>query len=134
MFTQLHPDSRFAYVSLKWDENDEVERFVGNVKRGCVYDDVLQAHHITEQMVLDLRDADKDKSSQAFSSMVILVKKNICWDELSNRIPSRAELDIAQNIVTNLKALKPEQIQALVSHSEWLSEVQIRLYLPFLIQ
>jgi NTE family protein len=85
-------------------------------------------------MVLDLRDADKDKSSQAFSSMVILVKKNICWDELSNRIPSRAELDIAQNIVTNLKALKPEQIQALVSHSEWLSEVQIRLYLPFLIQ
>ena len=59
MFTQLHPDSRFAYVALKWDENDEVERFVNNVKRGYVYDDVLQAHHITEQMVLDLRDADK---------------------------------------------------------------------------
>lgn len=134
MFTQLHPNSRFAYVALKWDENDEVERFVSNVKRGYVYDDVLQAHHITEQMVSDLRDADKDKSSQAFSSMVTLVKTNICWEELSNRIPSRAELDIAQNVGTNLKALKPEQIQALVSHSEWLSEVQIRLYLPHLLK
>ena len=134
MFTQLHPDSRFAYVALKWDENDEVERFVSNVKRGAVYEDVLQAHHITEQMLSEMNDKDKDKGNHAFAKMVEHVKSNIGWDELRNKIPSKEVLNVAQSVGTNLKALSPEQIQALIAHSEWLSEVQIRLYLPFLIK
>lgn len=133
MFTQLHPDSRFAYVALKWDENDEVERFVKNVRRGNIYDDVLLAHHITEQMVAELRDADKTISGHAFDSMVNHVKANIGWEALAKKIPSKEKLAIAQAVGTNLKALKQEQIDALIAHSEWLSEVQIRLYLPFLI-
>lgn len=133
MFTQLHPDSRFAYVALKWDENDEVERFVKNVRRGNIYDDVLLAHHITEQMVAELRDADKTISEHAFVSMVSYVKANIGWDVLAQKTPSKEKLLIAQTVGTNLKALKQEQIDALIAHSEWLSEVQIRLYMPFLI-
>lgn len=134
MFTQLHPDSRFAYVALKWDENDEVERFVKNVRSGNIYDDVLLAHHITEQMVAELRDADKTISEHAFVSMVSHVKANIGWDVLAKKIPSKKKLLIAQTVGTNLKALKQEQIDALIAHSEWLSEVQIRLYMPFLIK
>ena len=133
MFTQLHPDSRFAYVALKWDENDEVERFVNDIKKGHVYDDVLKAHRITEQMVTDLKSTDKDVCSQAFSNVVKQVKSNIGWERLSSKIPPRAVLDIAQAVGTNLKALKKEQIEALIAHSEWLSEIQTRLYLPFLI-
>lgn len=133
MFTQLHPNSRFAYIALKWDKNDEVERFVNNVRNGNVYDEVISAHHITEQMVNDLKSADKDEREQAFSTMVDWVKYNIGWEELSQKTPSRAKLDIAQSVSTNLKALKPEQIDALIAHSEWLGEVQVRLYLPFLL-
>ena len=133
MFTQLHPDSRFAYVALKWDENDEVERFVNDIKKGHVYDDALKAHRIREQMVTDLKSTDKDVCSQAFSDVVKQVKSNIGWERLSSMIPPRAVLDIAQAVGTNLKALKEEQIDALIAHSEWLSEIQTRLYLPFLI-
>ena len=133
MFTQLHPDSRFAYVALKWDENDEVERFVNDIIKDHVYDDVLKAHQITEQMIVDLKSADKGVSSQAFSTVVKHVKSNIGWDELSSKTPSREVLDIAQSVGTNLKNLKKEQIEALIAHSEWLSEIQVKLYLPFLV-
>lgn len=132
MFTQLHPDSRFAYIALKWDENDEVERFVIDVKKDHVYDDVLKAHHITDYMIKDLKSDDKAVCTRAFTSVVKQVKSNIGWDELSFKIPPREVLNIAQTVGTNLKALKSEQINALIAHSEWLSEVQIRLYLPFL--
>ena len=133
MFTQFHPNSRFAYIALKWDENDEVERFVSNVKRGFVYKDVLSAHHITEQMVCELKSKDKEVSNMSFTKMVELVKSNIGWYELRSKIPSRKVLDLAQSVSTNLKALKKKQISALIAHSEWLSEVQVRLYLPFLL-
>ena len=133
MFTQLHSDSRFAYVALKWDENDEVERFVNDIKKDHVYEDVLKAHYITEQMVADLKSDDKAVSARTFSALVKQVKTNIGWDELSSMIPPREVLNIAQAVGTNLKALKKEQINALIAHSEWLSEIQIRLYLPFLI-
>lgn len=133
MFTKLHPDSRFAYVVLKWDENDEVERFVNDIKKDLVYDDVLIAHHITERMVADLKSTDKSISSQTFSALVKQVKTNIGWDELSSKIPPKEVLDIAQSVGTNLKSLKIEQINALIAHSEWLSEIQVRLYLPFLV-
>lgn len=133
MFSQLHPDCRFAYVALKWDEKDEVERFVNNVKNGHVQDDILKSHRITDEMVADLKSTEKSVSTQAFISVVKLVKSNINWDELSSQSPSKAVHDIAKSVGTNLKALSIEQIQALISHSEWLSEVQIRLYLPMLI-
>lgn len=133
MFTQLHPDSRFAYVALKWDDNDEVERFVHDIKKDHVYDDVLKAHHITEQMVADLKSANKSISSQAFSDVVKQVKTNISWDELSVKIPPRDVIDIAQSVGTNLKSLQKEQIEALIAHSEWLTEIQVKLYLPFLV-
>lgn len=134
MFTDLHPDSRFAYVALKWDDNTEVERFVTDIKKGLVNDDVLCAHRITEEMLTSLKSADKTESSKAFKVIVNQVKENIHWDELSSKIPSRETLDIAQSVGTNLRALKKKEINALIAHSEWLSEIQIRIYLPFLIR
>lgn len=133
MFTDLHPDSRFAYVALKWDDNTEVERFVADIKKGLVHDDVLSAHHISEEMLTALKSSDKTESFEAFKVIVNQVKENIHWDALSSKIPSRKILDIAQSVGTNLKSLKPKQINALIAHSEWLSEIQIRIYLPFLI-
>jgi NTE family protein len=133
MFSDLHPNSRFAYVALKWDEHREVERFVEDIKKGQVHEEVLAAHHISPEQLAALKSADKSESAKAFEEMVYQVKENIHWDELSAKIPSRETLDIAQAVGTNLTALTPEQINALIAHSEWLSEVQIRIYLPFLI-
>ena len=48
------------------------------------------------------------------------------------RIPQNHS--IAEKVGTNLIGISQKKINALIEHSEWMTEVQIRLHLPFLIQ
>jgi NTE family protein len=61
-------------------------------------------------------------------------KTSIGWDELIQRAPSKAQYDLAYSIGTNLIALFKEKINALSAYSEWMTEVQIRSYLPQLVR
>ena len=69
--------------------------------------------------------------SVAFEEILAIVKKNIGWDDLVKSIPKSHS--IATNVCTNLIGLSEKKINALIEHSEWMTEVQIRLHLPFLI-
>jgi NTE family protein len=53
--------------------------------------------------------------------------------ELEAIMPTKKEHDTAKAVGTNLTSLKEKQIEALIKHSNWLTEVQVRLYLPYLI-
>ncbi len=48
--------------------------------------------------------------------------------------PSAESLDIARHVGTSLVALSTSKIEALIAHSAWLAELQVRLYLPMLIE
>ena len=40
---------------------------------------------------------------------------------------------IARSVETNLTALSHKEIESLIEHSAWLTEVQVRLYMPMLL-
>lgn len=121
----------YAYTDLMWTDYDNFPvRFVKNVKSGFIPKSVLDAHGITDAMLLRLKN--KDTSEEAFKEIRCLVEKNIGWNELSQRKPKNQK--IAANVSTNLISLKQKQIDALIEHSEWMTEVQVRMHLPFLVK
>ena len=112
-----------------WTAYDDFPiRFVKNIKAGYIHQSVLDAHGITNDMILRLKN--KNKSDEAFNEILCLVEKNIGWEEFLQRKPKRQE--IAAKVGTNLIGLKMKQINALIEHSEWMTEVQVRMHLPFL--
>lgn len=81
-------------------------------------------------IISDAGNSKIDTSEEAFNEILCLVEKNIGWEELLQRKPKRQE--IAAKVGTNLIGLKMKQINALIEHSEWMTEVQVRMHLPFL--
>jgi cell division septal protein FtsQ len=61
------------------------------------------------------------------------VKRSILWDDLEKIKPSSTEIKIAKKVGTNLIGLSPQKIESLIKFAEWMATVQIRLYLPNLL-
>lgn len=121
----------YAYNDLMWDEYESFpRRFVQNIKAGYITKQVLDAHGITNEMFSRLGDV--QTSEDAFNEILSLVEKNIGWEQLLQRVPKQHA--VAVKVCTNLIGLADEKINALIEHSEWMTEVQVRLHLPFLVK
>lgn len=121
----------YAYNDLMWDEYESFpRRFVQNIKAGYITKQVLDAHGITNEMFSRLGDVQTSKD--AFNEILSLVEKNIGWEQLLQRVPKQHA--VAVKVCTNLIGLADEKINALIEHSEWMTEVQVRLHLPFLVK
>lgn len=121
----------YAYNDLMWNDYESFpKRFVQNIKAGYITKQVTDFHGITENMISRLRN--NQMSEDAYKEILLLIEKNIGWEKLVNRIPQNHK--IAEKVGTNLTGLSQKETKALIEHSEWMTEVQIRLHLPFLIQ
>lgn len=121
----------FVYVPLEWECSTRlIQGFVTNLKEGNVHPDVWQAHAITEKEITNLKGAE---SKAAQETIIEKVKNAIHWSELEQKIPLQESEQIARSVGTNLTALSHKEIESLTEHSAWLTEVQIRLYMPMLV-
>ena len=121
----------YVYNDLMWKDYENFpKRFVQNVKAGYISKQIADFHGITNDMISQLRN--NQTSEDAFKEVLLLVENNIGWEKLVKRIPQNHS--IAEKVGTNLIGLTQKKINALIEHSEWMTEVQIRLHLPFLIQ
>ena len=129
----MQPDNprEYAYNDLMWDEYETFPwRFVQNIKAGYITKQVLDAHGITNEMLSQLSDV--QTSEDAFKEILSLVEKNIGWQQLLQRVPKNHT--VAVKVCTNLVGLTDKKINALIEHSEWMTEVQVRMHLPFLLK
>lgn len=124
----------FAYIPLEWDcDHLLLEGFVNNLRDNNVHPDVWSAHGITEEEVTRLREAKGKEDSEIYLHLLKKLEESIGWSELQQRFPSSEKERIARSVGTSLTALSLEQIHALIAHSEALTEIQIRLYMPMLL-
>lgn len=120
----------FAYVSLSWgDWNSMPSRFMYNVLKGNVSDLVLHCHGIPLSLVQQAQN--KDISAQ--NKIIELYKESINWESLLKEAQSEYNHKKALSICTNLIPLSDKEINVLMEHSQWLSELQIKTYLPHLL-
>lgn len=121
----------YAYNDLMWKEYKSFpRRFVKNIKAGYISRQVLDSHGITDDMISRLRNS--STTEKAFVEILSLVENNIGWQHLITKNPHNHST--AVKVGTNLIGLSNKKINALIEHSEWMTEVQVRLHLPFLIQ
>ena len=73
------------------------------------------------------------ESKVAEETIIKKVKNAIHWSELEQKIPKQESEHIARSVGTNLTALSHKEIESLIEHSAWLTEVQVRLYMPMLL-
>jgi NTE family protein len=124
--------NNFAYLSLRWnDPASMIERYLSNIRSKHIPMDTLRCHGIGENDVkLFVEENDKEAKARIETAF----KESIGWDELIQRALSKAQYDLAYSIGTNLIALSKEKINALSAYSEWMTEIQIRSYLPQLVR
>lgn len=127
--------NRYAYVPLEWDIEERLIRgFVRNIIDGNIVESLYSWHKISSEDINNLTNSDKEISKNAFENIVTTLKKNIGWDRLSKIFPDKESCKMARSVGTNLTRLKRKKIDALIRHSEALTEIQVRLYLPEIIE
>lgn len=137
MFSSSNVESRFAYVSLTWDATDRLVRgFVWNIAKGLVPAEVYQEHGIEEEEAESMRKhyhASKGYKSDDVERLMQKVKNSIGWESLEHLRPNEKEVIIARNVCTGLDGLSKKKVYCLQKFSEWMTIVQVRMYLPNLL-
>ena len=132
LFMKAHPDKRFAYALLEWDVNERMLKgFVENLKHDNISPEVVVAHQITPEDIAQLKNS--DTSVAAAERIMAQLKRNILWDDLKSLKPSEEEHKNAYAIGTWLFGLSKENIELLSKEAEWKVMMQVRLYLPMLL-
>jgi len=123
-------DHRYAYVALTWFANqDYLSRFVGNIKEGHVADSLCRWHGMDEDLVERVKAGDKEAATQAQK----IVEKSIGWDALYAKQPNKDIYKTAICVGTSLCGLSLDKMSALIAVSEWLAEVQVKTYMPMIM-
>ena len=112
-----------AYQSLGWDVGDSIPNFVDNVLEGNVSDTVVQAHGISKE----------DIAGRKRDSIIKYLKERIDFQKIQKQSNSKEDLALARSVGTNLTALDQNQIQALITHASVLTELNVKLYCPSLV-
>ena len=134
IYTRANPN-RYAYVPLEWDIEERLIRgFVRNIIDGNIVESLYSWHKISSEDINNLTNSDEEISKNAFENIVTILKKSIGWDRLSKTFPDKESCKMARSVGTNLTRLKRKKIDALIRHSEALTEIQVRLYLPEIIE
>ncbi|MFD2568920.1 patatin-like phospholipase family protein [Pseudotenacibaculum haliotis] len=119
----LKGESNVAYQSLGFDLEDSMKEFINMLKKGYLSNDVINGHSIPLEWI---RNGKWEEIKEYISKKIDL--KNLISQGCTN-----VELKIARSVGTNLVPLKQNQAKALIKHSEIITELQIKLYLPHIL-
>ena len=90
----------------------------------------MALHNISKEVINNIG----DERSQSYNDILTKLKQQINWSALEDIKPSLDNINIARSVGTNLMGLSTQKINALIQVAEWLTEVQVRLYMPELIE
>ena len=123
----------YAYAVLEWfpAEKDFVNRFVRNISKELVPRAVCKSHGLDEDIVA--RIIAKADDTEAWQIAKNRIEEHIGWVELYASQPSEKSIKTAKKVSTGLSRLSEEKINALVECAEWMTNVQVKLYMPELI-
>lgn len=138
MFSSRNVERRYAYLSLIWDATDElVRRFIWNIAKGLVPAEVYREHGIEENEAESIREyyqiSNGGYKDSEVEGLMQKVKTSIGWNSLEHLKPDEREMKIARGVCTGLDGLTSKKIYCLQKFSEWMTIVQVRMYLPNLL-
>lgn len=137
MFETDNVKRRIANIALSYEISDRIIiGFVRGIKKGNVSEELYTYHSITKddaQKIKRFYGSNRIEDKKFIEFIISKVKRSILWDDLEKIKPSSTEIKIAKKVGTNLIGLSPQKIESLIKFAEWMATVQIRLYLPNLL-
>ena len=137
MFETDNVKRRIANIALSYEISDRIIiGFVRGIKNGNVSEELYTYHSITKddaQKIKRFYGSNRIEDKKFIEFIISKVKRSILWDDLEKIKPSSTEIKIAKKVGTNLIGLSPQKIESLIKFAEWMATVQIRLYLPNLL-
>lgn len=114
---------QIAYQSLGWDLDKCVTGFIENLKKGLILESVIKDHNIDPILI----------ENKNWYEIEIYIKTKIGCAVLLTSMPTNEELKIARDVKTSLTPLNDIQINALIKQAMCMTEIQIKLYCPNLL-
>lgn len=115
-------NKQIAYFSLGWDPENCIDGFIRNMAKKQVPASVIAAHAFHSDWIND------PLAHEEAISMHL--KARIQYDQIPK--PDVRERELARKVGTNLTALRPAKLNALIAMAETLTEIQVKLYCPLL--
>lgn len=123
IFNIQNKEKAVIYQSLKWKVENCIDGFYVNLIKGNIPVSIWQHHKIIEQDIVK-----RDKTS-----IIQKLEASIDYKSILSHSPNEQEYKIATNVSTNLWSLKDKQIKALIKCASSITEIQVKLYCPELI-
>lgn len=124
LYRGLNSNQRqIAYVSLGWDLDNLVPGFVQNVRDGHVNQTILDYFDLTSEVL----------RTSSNETLVDRVSSKINLKEILTRKPTNEQVRLARSVSTNLTGLSQAKIGALSTFAEVMTEIQVKLYAPALL-
>jgi NTE family protein len=113
-----------AYLSLAWDAENCIDGFINNLEDKQITQSVIEALQLPAEWVANVKKYE--------SELKQYLTQKINYNSIIK--PTDKEKEIARKVGTNLTALNKQQVDCLIKQAECLTEVQVKLYCPSLIQ
>jgi NTE family protein len=117
-------DSNVAYQSLGFEIENSMTEFINMLQKGYISDDVIHGHDIPLEWIVN----------QKWKEIEELVSKKIKLDDILRQGCTRNEIRAARSVGTNLVPLKKDQSLALIKHAETITTLQVKIYLPHILE
>ena len=114
-----------AYLSLGWDIESCIPGFFDNILKGNITTEVIESHKIPSDWLASPLEYKEKIISQ--------LEYNVDYSKIEMQKLNNEELKIARNVSTNLSCLSDKQIDYLIRFAENMTELQVKLYCPSLI-
>lgn len=115
-----------AYFSLGWDLKECIPGFVSAMCNGQILKHVLDDHQFEPAWL--------ERPASYIKEVTARLEANVNYNLIMSRNVPEPFLTKVKATGTSLKCLSKERIDALIRHAENLTELQVRLYCPFLIK
>lgn len=137
MFETDNVNRRIANCALDYEVSDRlINSFVRGIKNGTVSAELYSYHSINEEDAKRIKlsfGSDDAEDKEFISSIISRIKYSINWEDLEKIKPSAKEITTAKKVNTNLIGLSQNKIDSLIKFAEWMTSIQVKLYLPNLL-
>lgn len=116
-------DKQVAYFSLAWSAERCIPGFIKNLVKNQIPQSVITAHQLPQQWVNEPKKFEKEITD--------FLELKTGYASIPK--PSSDELKTARTVGTNLTALNKIQVDSLIKQAECLTELQVKLYCPSLL-
>jgi NTE family protein len=128
MVQNIYGDNEIAvsFQSIGWDLDSCISGFYSNLKNGKISKELCELHSLDNSWITN--------ATEFKTEIIKHLQERYNYEQIKAVGLTTAQLEGIRNVGTNLTPIKKELAKNLIAHAAQITELQVRLYCPQLIQ